>query len=498
LEKAREIVVTIVSDFVFLILAWYGFYYVRFELGWGIEPTSAAPYSLFLPGVVISVYWIAIFGVFGLYRHLYLISRFDEIIRVAKISIIGTLILFFLLFIDSLGWTSDNLHQAKWVTLIYWLIVLICVSTSRLILRTIQKIRVQKGKGLHRAFIVGTGGSARSVYENLHRHKTSGMNVIGFLRLDGSNNQADQYGDAGFGGMNMHEGDTGVQEKVARAEKVDRDMIAGKVSDIKQLIMDHGVQEIIVALEPDEKEQLIPILDQIDIPDVSVKILPDFHQMITGLNQTNQIFGLPLIDVMPDPMPTWEKFFKRMMDIILSLVILIPTLPVMLVIALLIRMTSKGPAIFRQKRVGKYDRVFTMYKFRTMFIDAEKESGPVWASDNDPRITPVGYWLRKLRLDELPQFFNVLKGDMSLVGPRPERPYFVEQFKKSIPLYSRRLRVRPGITGWAQVKWKYDENLEDVKEKTKYDLFYVENISLKMDFKILFNTIMTVIKGKGQ
>jgi len=324
------------------------------------------------------------------------------------------------------------------------------------------------------------------------------MNVIGFLRLDGSNNQADQYGDAGFGGMNMHEGDTGVQEKVARAEKVDRDMIAGKVSDIKQLIMDHGVQEIIVALEPDEKEQLIPILDQIDIPDVSVKILPDFHQMITGLNQTNQIFGLPLIDVMPDPMPTWEKFFKRMMDIILSLVILIPTLPVMLVIALLIRMTSKGPAIFRQKRVGKYDRVFTMYKFRTMFIDAEKESGPVWASDNDPRITPVGYWLRKLRLDELPQFFNVLKGDMSLVGPRPERPYFVEQFKKSIPLYSRRLRVRPGITGWAQVKWKYDENLEDVKEKTKYDLFYVENISLKMDFKILFNTIMTVIKGKGQ
>jgi len=275
-------------------------------------------------------------------------------------------------------------------------------------------------------------------------------------------------------------------------------MVIGSIDEIKELIMDHKVQEVIVALEQEERDNLITILDQIDIPDVSVKILPDFHQMITGLNQTNQIFGLPLIDVMPDPMPTWEKFIKRLMDIVLSLLILIPAIPLMLIITALIRTTSSGPAIFWQKRVGKYDRNFTMYKFRTMFIDAEKESGPVWATDNDPRITPVGYWLRKLRLDELPQFFNVLKGDMSLVGPRPERPYFVEQFKKKIPLYSRRLRVRPGITGWAQVKWKYDESLEDVKEKTKYDLFYVENISLKMDFKILINTIMTVLKGKGQ
>lgn len=471
MDKAREIISTIISDFIFLILAWYIFYYIRFELEWLTAPTGVGPYSLFVPGVVISIFWIAIFGVFGLYRHLYLISRFDEIIRVAKITIIGTLILFFVLFIDALGWTSDNLHQAKWVTLTYWLVVLGCVSTSRIILRTIQKHRAMRGEGLHRAFIVGTGPAAQSVHENLNRHRTSGMNVIGFLRLNGVD-------PAGI--------------------KVDKGMVIGSIGEIKELILDHKVQEVIVALEQEDRDNLITILDQIDIPDVSVKILPDFHQMITGLNQTNQIFGLPLIDVMPDPMPTWEKFIKRLMDILLSLLILIPAIPLMLLITVLIRTTSAGPAVFRQNRVGKYDRNFTMYKFRTMFIDAEKESGPVWATDNDPRITPVGYWLRKLRLDELPQFFNVLKGDMSLVGPRPERPYFVEQFKKTIPLYSRRLRVRPGITGWAQVKWKYDESLEDVKEKTKYDLFYVENISLKMDFKILFNTIMTVLKGKGQ
>lgn len=456
---------------IYLTISWYVFYYVRFE--WGIlsEPTSAQPPQLFLPAVIIAVYWVVIFSIFGLYKRLYLISRFDELIRVGKITIIGTLILFFLLFIDALGWTSDNLGQAKSITAIYWLVVFLLVATNRLILRTVQKIRVKKGYGLHNAVIVGTGEIALSVYENLLRQPTLGMHVLGFISA-----------------KNEDEKDF----------KIDPKDHLGKLGDLKKIIQKNDVQDVIVALEQESQEDLVDIIDEVDIPDISIKILPNFYQMISGLNQTNQIFGLPLIEVMPDPMPTWEKFVKRVMDISLSLVILLVTLPILLLLLILIPLNSKGNPIYKQKRVGRYGKLFTMYKFRTMFLNAEATTGPAWAEENDPRITPLGYWLRKLRLDELPQLINVFKGEMSLVGPRPERPYFVDQFKKEIPLYTRRLQVKPGITGWAQVKWKYDSNIEDVKEKTRYDLFYVENVSLRMDFKILINTIMTVVKGKGQ
>jgi len=186
------------------------------------------------------------------------------------------------------------------------------------------------------------------------------------------------------------------------------------------------------------------------------------------------------------------------MDLVIASTVLIVMLPLMIIISVAIKWNSSGPVIYTQKRVGKNGKLFTMYKFRTMHNDAEAETGPTWASENDPRVTAVGALLRKTRLDEIPQFYNVLKGEMSLVGPRPERPYFVEQFKNDIPLYSRRLRVRPGITGWAQVKWKYDSSLDDVKEKTKYDLFYVENMSLRMDFKILINTLFSMVRAKGQ
>lgn len=468
--RFKNIAITVLCDFIVLVISWYAFYYLRFKLIWENSQTATLPATLFIPAVIIAVYWVIIFAIFGLYKGLYLISRFDETIRVIKITLIGTLILFFLLFIDTLGWNINNIKYAKTYTLIYWLVVVVLISLNRFIIRSFQRFRAQKGKNLHKAVIVGRGQSAQMIYDSLERHKTSGMQVIGFVDINSS--------------------DSSIVDGLKP--------VIGHIGNIRKIIESEGVQDIIVGLEKEHSDKIIDLIDHVDIPDVSVKILPDFYQMIIGLNRTNQIFGLPLIEVMPDPMPSWEKFTKRVLDFTLSLLILAVTLPLTLIIGLMVRLTSKGPAIFKQERVGLYGKEFIIYKFRTMYADAEKHTGPVWAKKDDPRITPLGYWLRKTRLDELPQFINVIFGDMSLVGPRPERPYFVEKFKKEIPLYTRRLRVRPGITGWAQVKWKYDSSIEDVKEKTKYDLFYVENISLRMDFKILLNTLLTVVNGKGQ
>ena len=210
------------------------------------------------------------------------------------------------------------------------------------------------------------------------------------------------------------------------------------------------------------------------------------------------MYGLPLIEVLPIPMPFWEQVTKRILDVTVAVGVLGLGLPIWLLFGILIRATSPGPAIYRQRRVGRHGSHFIMLKFRTMNDGAERTTGPVWAREDDPRYTPIGRWMRRKRVDEIPQFLNVLKGEMSLVGPRPERPFFVEKLSDEIPLYGRRHRVKPGITGLAQVKWKYDESLDDVRQKVKYDLFYIENMSLRMDFKILFQTLRTTLLGTGQ
>ena len=229
---------------------------------------------------------------------------------------------------------------------------------------------------------------------------------------------------------------------------------------------------------------------------MGLKIVPDLYEILSGQARTSQLYGIPLIDLMPEIMPEWEKKVKRLMDVFVSLLTLILSLPICLLSGIAIKIDSKGPVFFRQTRCGLDSKIFKIFKFRSMYDDAEKKSGPVWSQKNDPRITSIGRILRKLRIDEIPQMLNVLKGEMSMVGPRPERPFFVEKLADGIPYYKRRLKVRPGITGWAQIKHKYDESVEDVKVKLKYDLFYIENMSLRMDLKILFRTVFVVILGQ--
>ncbi len=457
---------TSIMDYLIVLASWFGFHLFFTEtINTQLRHVEL---DFVTAGVLLSIYWVVIFVIGGLYKRLYLVSRLDEFFKVLKSTVLGALILYF-----AWDFTSDESFSAnRQIIVYYWVIVFVISALNRFIIRTIQRVYAQHGKGLHRTIIIGTGKNAKVAHDDLIRNKTLGMEVLGYIQVNGK----------------AVDPDSGISE-------VD---VIGHLDDISSIIEERKIQDVLVAVEPSRRKDLVSVISKVDHPDITLKLLPDFYQLVSGLNKTNQIFGMPLIEISPEPMPLWEMGVKRMLDIVVSLIVLILGLPFIAILALIIKLDSSGPIIYKQTRVGKNGKPFTMYKLRTMYEDAESKTGPMWAQENDPRITRVGYWLRKLRLDEIPQLVNVLKGSMSLVGPRPERPHFVDQFKHQIPLYTRRLRVRPGITGWAQVKWKYDSSLDDVKEKTKYDLFYVENISLTMDLKILIITILTVIKGKGQ
>ena len=273
--------------------------------------------------------------------------------------------------------------------------------------------------------------------------------------------------------------------------------VLGSVEKLPEIILQEGIKEVLIALDSTDHNRLLEIIRRCNGHSVGLKIMPDLYDIITGQARTNQIHGFPLIEVTPQIMAPWEEATKRVIDVIASSLVLVAGMPLWFLIAGLIKSESRGPVLYRQQRVGRDGALFDIIKFRSMRQDAEIK-GPQWAGKKDPRITRIGKMLRQLHLDEIPQMFNILRGHMSLVGPRPERPVFVQQLSQEIPLYTRRLKVRTGITGWAQVKLKYDESIEDVRKKVEYDLYYIENMSLRMDFKILFNTINHMLRGRGR
>jgi exopolysaccharide biosynthesis polyprenyl glycosylphosphotransferase len=464
MSKTIEKILILITDFITVNLAFIIYFALRVQSG--LFELVVMP-EFFVPMLAIYLYWLLIFTFVGMYRTWFAASRFDELSTLFKATFVGIFILFFVIFLDD--YLSGVASSARILIFIYWALLLVLVGSGRLIIRSIQRNLLIKGFGRRCALIIGFNEKAFEVYDTLSQHRGLGIDAEAFVSVK--------------------------QEKIGHEYKGLK--VEGSISNLDELIKRFKVQEIIIALEKENHDVLVEVISKTEGKDIKLKIVPDLYEILSGQARTSQIYGMPLIDIMPELMPEWEKKLKRLLDIIAAMILLVVNSPVIFLSAIAIKLDSKGPVFFKQERSGLNGKPFKMVKFRSMYQDAEKLTGPVWSQKDDPRITKVGRVIRKLRIDELPQMYNVLKGEMSLVGPRPERPFFVEKLSEQIPYYKRRLKVRPGITGWAQIKHKYDESIEDVKIKLRYDLFYIENMSIRMDMKILFRTIFVVIFGKG-
>ena len=441
--------------------------------------------------------WLVLFAFAGLYGERYAGGRLDELVALLKVVVFGTLVLLFGYALDQID--SAALRQAMAV---YGGSVFALVGGCRLLIRSFQKALVVRGYGRHRAVVVGWSDRVETLYHDLAEYPAAGIEVVGAIRL-----RAAEPAPV-FAGEPWVEGgaEAGVFESLypsgdalpaGAVEVTAAGAPEAAVAELPRLIDRLGVRDVLIAVGSDDHATLDAVLRVCEGRPVTLKLVPDFYAAIGGMARTEHTYGIPLIEVLPEPIPVWERRTKRIADVVVSAVALVALAPVWLAVGALVRLTSPGPAIYRQERVGRYGRTFTMLKFRTMVDGAERETGPVWAGRGDKRVTPLGRWLRRFRLDEAPQLWNVLVGHMSLVGPRPERPYFVGRLAEQVPLYSRRHRVHPGLTGLAQVKWRRDADIEDVRQKLKYDLFYIENMSLQMDATILFQTVRTALLGRG-
>jgi exopolysaccharide biosynthesis polyprenyl glycosylphosphotransferase len=459
-SKAKEKIFLFISDFVFINLAWTVYYYFRIESGWIVY---ANPPAFLLPLIVIYFYWLIVFSFSGLYQHWFVRSRFDEFASAFKAVSIGCFILFFVIFIDD--FMNNAPIISRFLILVYWALMVVSVSIGRVIIRSIQRNLLEKGIGLRNSLIVGSGEKAAELNSMIRKFPQLGYKIIGFINL------------------------------VTKDNEIIKNNL-GSLEEISGIIKSNDISEILIALESKEKERLIDVIRYCSEEKVNMKILPDMYEIVSGMAKTSQIYGVPLIEVMPDIMSPAGKLTKRIIDVAVSFLTLLILSPILILITIIIKIESKGPVFYKQVRVGRKGDEFIMNKFRSM-VENSEEYGPEWSGENDPRITKTGKVIRKLYIDEVPQMLNVLKNEMSLIGPRPERPFFVEQLKKEIPYYYKRLTVKPGITGWAQIKHKYDTSLEDVKTKLQYDFYYIENMSLKLDFKIMINTIIVILLMKG-
>ena len=444
----------LVADLGVVVLSWLLAYYIRFHsslipIPFGVPPVEL--YIRFIP--IVALIWAVSLQVGGLYSQMRSDSRFHEYYRIFKTATISALLM------TAAAFFYREYSYSRTVMGLFWGISIVALTISHTMTRTALRTFRRKGYNLRYVLIIGAGELGQTLAETFSRHPESGLKVTGILTDD--------------------EKDVG---KTIHGYKV-----IGVIDQVKEIIKTRGVDQIFIALPRQAQDRLDKTLSLLGDEVVDIKLAPDILQFMRLNSGVEDFDGIPIVSLSESPMYGWNLVLKRFFDMTLSAIMIVLLSPFMLLIAILIKLESKGPLLYKQERMSLGGEPFTIYKFRSMKFDAEKESGPVWANANDDRRTKVGEFIRRTSIDELPQLFNVLQGNMSLVGPRPERPVFVQDFRKNIPMYMLRHKMKAGITGWAQVNgWRGATSLE---KRIEYDLYYIENWSLLLDFKIMWLTI---------